>query len=461
MPSQSSRNAGMETPLLQQDGNDTLESPPSPLPTSQRRDCSFKGGVANLVVTAVGAGMLAMPKAFSTVGIALGICIAVLAGGLTILSASVIVTHAARSGKDSYSSLVRSAYGPRGAAILSSSIIIHVFGVMVVYLMIICDQLVGSAPDYQGLLPTLFLKHHALLPWYFTRTAVSGALVLCVVMPLLLSRSLSFLSRFSRASVKLLLAIAATLLALAATALVKGNAAKDVYILPDIDGMGGIGPFISALLAVLAVSALAFTLHFNLVPIHRSLRQAETSVMLHATRCAVVIAGTLYIAVALAGYVLFGSRTDGDVLKNLTINRMSTVIPPRVATVVLTCLIVATTANLLVNFVLKVWAVREAGCELLMHRPASDLHHGAYYTATTVIVIMAWSLSIVTPSVWFLVSLVGSTACVTFAYAFPGLLLIRKATSRLESATGYGGVFLATIMAATAIYNAITGASGL
>ena len=40
--------------------------------------CRFSGGVANVAVTAVGAGMLAMPKAFSEVGLALGIALTAL-----------------------------------------------------------------------------------------------------------------------------------------------------------------------------------------------------------------------------------------------------------------------------------------------------------------------------------------------------------------------------------------------
>lgn len=59
-----------------------------------------------------------------------------------------------------------------------------------------------------------------------------------------------------------------------------------------------------------------------------------------------------------AGYVLFGSRTDGDVLKNLTIHFVQGLVPSALAHVLIDSVALCYTFNLLVNFVLKV----RAGC---------------------------------------------------------------------------------------------------
>lgn len=420
--------------------------------------CSFRGGVSNLVVTAVGAGMLAMPKALATGGIVIGIGIAGLAAFMTIFSAYIIVSFASNDGAKSYEELIRYSFGNRGASILSSSIIIHVFGVMIVYLMIIADQLVGKSPDYEGLLPSLLEKPGG--KGWLSREAVTGCLILSVVAPLLISRSLAFLSRFSRASVGLLLALATLLLGLAGVALFEQKAATDIHVLPSsIQSWGELGNFFSSLLAVLAVSALAFTLHFNLIPIHRSLRDSREGTMHKATRYAVGIAGMLYITVGMAGYILYGSHADGDVLKNLTIRSVSRLIPSRIATPILAFIVCAMTINLLVNFVLKVWAVREALCELVLSRKSLELTKFAYYMLTGFIVGAAYVTSIFIPSVWLLVSLVGSTACVTFSYAFPGLILYQRAVSGYDKAAGLAAVILAIVMATTAIFNALTGRS--
>ena len=54
------------------------------------------------------------------------------------------------------------------------------------------------------------------------------------------------------------------------------------------------------------------------------------------------------------GYALFGSQTDGDVLKNLTAAALQRFLPPALAAAVVYGIAVAFTYNLLVNFVLKV-----------------------------------------------------------------------------------------------------------
>lgn len=54
------------------------------------------------------------------------------------------------------------------------------------------------------------------------------------------------------------------------------------------------------------------------------------------------------------GYVLFGDATEGDVLKNLTINFVKRLVGRHVAVVLINGIVLCNTFNLLVNFVLKV-----------------------------------------------------------------------------------------------------------
>lgn len=66
-----------------------------------------------------------------------------------------------------------------------------------------------------------------------------------------------------------------------------------------------------------------------------------------------------------AGYALFGSETDGDVLKNLTAVAVQRYVPPAAAAAIVYGIAAAFTFNLLVNFVLKVRAVVWSACCLL------------------------------------------------------------------------------------------------
>jgi amino acid permease len=332
-----------------------------------------------------------MPKAYASVGLLAGVGLTAVICVLTFISGSVIISLCADGRRPSYGALVRAEFGPTAGRWLQTSILVHVFGVMVVYLVskilcttgalprfqalaapcfacplgvarerdrartvlaqvIIADMLVGSAPDWHGLLPYLLSRHDG--PWFLRRWAVTGGLVLTVVCPMLAARDLSVVSRFSRFSVALMLALAATLFGLAGVA-VAGGQAGDVHVLPP-PLAGGPLAHLSAALTVLAVLALAFTNQMNLVPIHNSLADGSTRNMLSVTRHAIALCALLYGALAVAGYTLFGSATEGDVLKNLTVRHVSTLVGRRPAEALVSFIVAANTANLLVNFVLKV-----------------------------------------------------------------------------------------------------------
>lgn len=60
--------------------------------------------------------------------------------------------------------------------------------------------------------------------------------------------------------------------------------------------------------------------------------------------------------------------------------------------------------------VVQVWAVRENVSEMVYKRHALQLRPFVYYQTTAVLVAVAYGLSVVVPSVWALVSLVGFSA---------------------------------------------------
>lgn len=405
--------------------------------------------------------MLALPKAYASVGILLGSGTTLAVAILTFYSCSIIVRHCALNGKDSYGRLIENEFGVIGSSVLQSSVIIHVSGVMVMYLIIINDMLVGSAPYWRGILSYIF--DFDVQPWWLSRWCVSLCLLIVVVTPMLISRDLSIVARFTRFSVGLLLLLATALTSIAALAMFQDKAAN-VRFLPDMSNVGKIGGpegLMSAILTVTAVSALAFTAQFNLIPVHNSMRDNRVTTMLHATRYALGLCAALYGCVALAGYTLFGDNTEGDVMKNLTVDFVATLVHRRLSEGIICFIVVANTINLLCNFVLKVWAVRESVCELVFCHASRDLSPLAFYLLTAVLVLGAYAVSVLVPSVWFLVSLVGGTACVTFSYVFPGLLVYRRGSTAFERFRGGSLVILAGVMATVTVFNTILGNNGV
>ncbi|KAI3429739.1 hypothetical protein D9Q98_010054 [Chlorella vulgaris] len=443
------------------------EPPPRPAPPAATLlpacsgNCSLAGGVANLVTTAVGAGMVALPRAVSETGIVVGMALFAFTAVLTFVSTSIIVRYSAQWRVQSYSDLVRMHFGKLGATVLQLAIVVHVFGVMIGYNVIIADVLVGSSPKFNGMLPTIAGRHDN--PWFLSRGFVLAALLLAVVGPMLVPRNLASVARFSRFSVCMVLLLAASILGLATAALFEGRLAPDVRLLPDPDSMGGGSPLgiLTSLLTVVSVSCLAFTCHFNLLPIKNSLRDPSCCSMLRVVKLGLLVCALIYSMVAISGYALFGSETDGDVLNNLTGRFVSTLVPPAAAHALVYGIAVAFSGNLLVNFVLKVWAVRDNLSELALGAPALQLDRVAFYSVTLLLVVLSFCLALLVPSIYALLALVGSTACVTFAYVFPSLLVLKCHKGRAARVGATCMLLLGAQMAAVAIYNRLHHGQGI
>ncbi|EFN56345.1 hypothetical protein CHLNCDRAFT_144819 [Chlorella variabilis] len=459
-------------PLTRRDaaGEARRRQPPSPSgstsPTapaiprgSPPAGCSTWGGVSNLVVSAVGAGMLALPRALAETGVLAGCLLFIFVCVLTFFSASIIVRHATALGTQSYGELVRANFGGASALLLQLSIVTHVFGVMVVYLIIIQDMLVGSVPHYRGVLPELLHRHDA--PWWLTRPAVAGALLAAVVCPLLVPRSLTAVARCSRLSVLTIGLLAATICGLAAAAVAQGKAAAVHFLPPGLGAAaagGGVLALIRSSVTVLAVACLAMTVHFVLCPVQASLGEQDCRSMLRVLRLANSLCTAIYAVVAISGYLLFGDATEGDVLKNLTVRFASGLVPHRVAVVVINGVVLAYTFNLLCNFV---WAVRENVCEAALGKTDRLLGPATFYGITAGLVLLAYALSVWIPSIYSLIAIVGATACVTFSYLFPGLLVFKERGAGLGRRVTAGGMLaLGVCMAAVETLNHVAGGGG-
>jgi hypothetical protein len=66
------------------------------------------------------------------------------------------------------------------------------------------------------------------------------------------------------------------------------------------------------------------------------------------------------------------------------------------------------------------WAVREQASEILFKSSALELDTLKFYGFAFVEAGTVYLLSVFFPNIYFILALVGSTACVTFCYVFPG-----------------------------------------
>jgi amino acid permease len=107
--------------------------------------------VINLVNTIVGAGVLAMPRALSQMGILLGTCV-IIWSGLCSGFGLYLQTRCARyleRGHSSFFALSQLTY-PNAAVVFDAAIAVKCFGVGVSYLIIIGDLMPGVVLGFKG-----------------------------------------------------------------------------------------------------------------------------------------------------------------------------------------------------------------------------------------------------------------------------------------------------------------------
>jgi amino acid permease len=156
------------------------------------------------------------------------------------------------------------------------------------------------------MLPTFFGRHDD--PWWLSRPAVLAALMLGVVAPTLVPRSLRAVAKFSSFSVCMLFVLATSIASLAAVALATGKVAPGVRLLPDAAVLGP-SPLEAAanVLSIVSVSALAFTCQFNLLPIQKSLREPGLGSMRRVLLLGLALCAALYTTVAISGAQIVSS----------------------------------------------------------------------------------------------------------------------------------------------------------
>jgi amino acid permease len=130
----------------------------------------------HLANTMVGAGIVALPKTFATLGLLLGGTLIAFVAWLSYFSLAGL-THAANVTKSRTFAELAGLFGPRGAAAQKVAIVFNNGGSMVIYLIIMGDLLVGVAPDYSGLITNLIGVHDPSV-WYVSRPFVVSALPL-------------------------------------------------------------------------------------------------------------------------------------------------------------------------------------------------------------------------------------------------------------------------------------------
>uniref|UniRef100_A0A1D2A8A4 Amino acid transporter transmembrane domain-containing protein n=2 Tax=Auxenochlorella protothecoides TaxID=3075 RepID=A0A1D2A8A4_AUXPR len=418
-----------------------------------RHGLRVTSATANLATTIMGAGIMALPRAFATLGLGLGFGLLMAVFALSFFSLDALVRCAAIARRGTYAELVHAEFGMLGSRLLEGSIVLNNAGTMIIYLIIIADVLVGVPPHYSGLVTNLVGIHDPAV-WYVSRPVVVGALCVLCLAPLLSLRDLALLAPASTAAVGVAGAFALSVLGIAGRAAWTGRLAAFRW-LPSAEALGGSPARIAlTLLSVLPVISLSFVCHYNILPLAASLQRFSDRRMAMVIRRALAVCTTVFTLVAGGGYMLFGPDTDANILNNLTPEGLAAFVPHTFAAVLSIAVRAGYCLCLVATFAMLNWALRQTLSRIAL---GVDMPEGAaFYAVSYSILAVLYVVSIAFPSVWGAMSLTGATAAVMVAFILPGALVVRlERESHLSRALGYLCVGLGLVMGVVGVANTL------
>lgn len=286
--------------------------------TTRTTSTRLNHATAALINTLVGAGIVALPKAFLSLGVLPGVILLLSFYFLSRYTLAAMIRSASTVGVWTYDELVRSQFGSVGAISLDTAIVVNNLGGLLIFLIIIGDLMVGTPPHYSGIVTNAFGMHGGDV-WWLSREFVVGAVSFLVLFPLVSLRDISGLGKVSAYSVSVAIGLVGTIGMLAVVAAYEGRLATDVSVwLPNVhvldDGRRtedcSILRAAVSFLAILPVIAVPFCCHYNLFPVATNLERFSDRRIAMVIRRSLVVCTALYAVMAVSGVALFGSATE-------------------------------------------------------------------------------------------------------------------------------------------------------
>lgn len=251
--------------------------------TSPMQAGSLRGGILTLVVSALGAGVLALPLVVKQCGLVLGVLL-IGAGGLcAVWTLEALVECGRATGLHSYSGLTREYFGGWASTLSEVAMVLYCYGGCVGYLLIVGTCGVGILRNFEGI-PQVFTKDSDLLIL---------VIALGFVFPLTCFRDLSNLAYFSLVSV---LAIAYVLCAMCVRGVIGWNGA-DIISFDHVRPATVDWTFPKSA----AIVFFAYASHINLFPVFMNLDNPSERRMRKVIRRSVAIEFLIYEAFGIIG----------------------------------------------------------------------------------------------------------------------------------------------------------------
>ena len=348
---------------------------------------SLVAGIANLLNTVVGAGILSLPYAFRSSGLAVGVAYQYIFGGASWYG-SWLLLDALRSCPScmSYEELASATLGRAGATAYNTASLINCYGACVSYLVVAGD-----------ILPPLL--HESGIG--IGRPAVLTALTLVLILPLSALRDISALQYASGLSICIYLLFVLTMLALASDSSAPPRELP-ALVQPDAGGW----------IRAIPLCAFAYLHQTSLFPIIQELRGPSPGRLRVLVGASVGTAIVLYTLTGLAACVRFGSTVEGDVLLNLATVDSAAVRIMRLGFGVSVCL----------TYPCLHYAARRSLDQLTFGRVGQQTPHRRLLALTAALVGSSLGVALVVRRVELIFGFTGAIASTMISYILPAAI---------------------------------------
>ncbi|CAD7703267.1 unnamed protein product [Ostreobium quekettii] len=411
--------------------------PPATAPLEGRS--SVNGTAFNLMNTMIGAGLMALPRVYAMMGIILSVFMTIVVATFMYLCSAVLVRAADRSSERTYTELARSQLGSWAGFIVQCSIILNNAGILLVYLIIIGDLMVGTqSSGYHGLVTSWFGIHPEAgkLPWYLSRWF--SVMMVCIVFlgPLVFQKRLHVLAHTSTFAIGLATAFAVATTLLAVVVGFQGKFDKIPWGMdPSIKEPDMHKNCIAAVVMTgVPVLLYAFVYLFNVPPLMAELRDYSRPRMIKAVRISIVSTTILYIVVGVSASLVFGDETKQDILVNLNPKALGAFMGPDMAETLSSLVALGYAGKLILIFPLGNWSLRENLSDLAFgtQRPTG----WRFNVMTAAILVAMYVMSLMCGSVLNAIDIIGCTAAVGISFIIPAWLIQRFEPSGCMKAFG-------------------------
>lgn len=348
----------------------------------------------------IGAGIIGQPYAFRQAGLTMGVMLLV---GLTITvdwTIRLIVINSKLSGADSFQATMQHCFGTAGLIAISVAQWAFAFGGMVAFCVIIGDTL----PEViGGIWPNLTEMKFL---WLLTnRRAVIIMSVLGISWPLSMYRDIA---KLSKASTLALISMGIIL----ATVITQGP-----LVDPSLRGPIHASLFAnSGFFQAVGIISFAFVCHHNSLLIYGSLRTPTMDRFATVTHYSTFISLLACLAMALSGFLTFGSLTSGNVLNNFPVS----------GSIIVQIARLCFGLNMLTTLPLEAFVCREVMNNYFY--PSSPYSFPRHLIFSTVLVISAMGISLITCDLGAVFEIIGATSACALAYILPPLCYIKLST---------------------------------